>query len=772
MHLHRIQQLVLIPLILGLALLALDALFPFPMPADEGDFASVVTDDQGVPLRSFADSKGVWRYAITPENVSPLYLHALLNYEDRWFYQHPGVNPLALIRATWQAISQGKIISGGSTLTMQVARLLDPVPRTMGGKFKQILRALQLEWHLDKREILTLYLNYAPFGGPIEGIEAASYTYLGKPSKQLTHAEAALLAVLPQRPSRLRPDRHPLRAQTARDKVIRRLAKQGVWSQATATEAMQEPVAVLYEPNPKLAPLLARRLHQAGQVTRTHIWSNLQANLEERLTAWSVKFPATSSAAVLVMENQTLAVRAYLGSLDFNDATRFGHVDMVRAKRSPGSTLKPFLYGLALDQGLIHSGSLLSDAPLQLINGYQPKNFSGAYSGPVSAEQALQRSLNPPAVDLLDRLGPSWFRSRLYDAGLKLHLPQNATANLSIILGGTATRLEELVGAYSALGREGLSGEPRLTPDQVINNHRLLSADAAWIIRRILQDNPRRPAHSGPVSIAWKTGTSYGFRDAWAIGVSDKFTIGVWVGRPDGTPTPGHYGAVTAAPLLFNLAAALPDQSLKTPHRPIPETVQRTKICWPLGNDKAKTDNDLCQQTQPAWVLKSTVPPTLPPRDGSRLLLTRWIDQNSGYLNTPDCPATIPLQIHIARWPDNLAPWLNNQQLKRSQLPAENPLCRTQNHIEHHTLKITGLRDGSSLRPAGHHTDIPPVSLTSQGGQGKIYWLINGQAVGRSQSGVSLKHRFKDNGTKEITAFDQFGNWHRITLKVMGLPSP
>ncbi|HRO28234.1 MAG TPA: penicillin-binding protein 1C, partial [Luteimonas sp.] len=395
-----------------LSLLVLDFAFPPKLPKAR-DASTLVVAADGTPLRAFADVDGVWRYPATPETVSPLYLDALLHYEDRWFRWHPGVNPVALLRAAGQWLSGGDIVSGGSTLSMQVARILERGPgastRTLRGKSLQILRALQLEAHLSKDEILGLYLERAPFGGTIEGVEAASWAYLGKPAARLSHAEAALLAVLPQAPSRLRPDRHPEAARAARDKVLERMATLDAWSRAGVDDAKIEAVVSRRLRPPMSAALLAQRLRAAhpreARIVST-LDAGLQRTLEERAAAYFSNLPERTSAALLVVDNATMEARAYVGSLDLNDKARLGHVDMVRAWRSPGSTLKPFLYGMALDDGLIHSESLLVDAP-QSFSGYRPGNFDAAFNGPVGAATALRLSLNVPAVDLLDRVGPA-----------------------------------------------------------------------------------------------------------------------------------------------------------------------------------------------------------------------------------------------------------------------------------------------------------------------------------------------------------------------------
>ena len=514
----------------------------------------------GTPLRAFPDRNHIWRHPVRLDEVSPLYLQALLGYEDRYFRWHPGVNPVALVRAAGQWASNGHIVSGGSTLTMQVARVLEPTPRTVAGKLRQLLRALQLEARLSKDEILNLYINYAPMGGVLEGVEAASRAYLGKPARRLSHAEAALLVVLPQAPSLLRPDRHATEARTARDKVLRRM--DGRWSPNDIADALQEPAYAQTLRPPLLAPLLAERLKRlaAGQARiDTFIDAQAQQNVELLMADRLGALPVRVSMAVLVVDNATLEVRAYAGSADFADKERFSHVDMVRAIRSPGSTLKPFLYGFALDEGLIHSESLLADVP-QSFSGYQPGNFQQSFHGPVSVSEALTKSLNVPAVEVLERLDPVRFVSLLRRGGLRLDFPKGGEPNLAVILGGAGTSLEQLVGAYTAFARQGVAGKPRYTPADPLEEQRMLSAGAAFIVRDLLESGGPvgRAVESGAGirrGIAWKTGTSFGFRDAWSIGVSDRLTIGVWIGRPDGTPNPGFFGANIAAPLRSLLRA-------------------------------------------------------------------------------------------------------------------------------------------------------------------------------------------------------------------------
>ncbi|MEO6800604.1 MAG: penicillin-binding protein 1C [Rhodanobacter sp.] len=767
-------------LVLPVLAVVLDRLFPLHLPAPDSGSTVVLARD-GTPLRAFADGDGVWRYPTTARQVSPLYLTALLQYEDRWFYRHPGVNPYALLRGLGGGIMHGHVVSGGSTLTMQVARIIEPGSsgfraHTFGGKLLQIFRALQLEAHLSKAQILDLYLNHAPFGGPIEGVEAASWAYLGKPASQLSRAEAALLAVLPQSPSRLRPDRHPVAARMARDKVLGRMRDLGVWSAAQVRDAEIEPVAARSLRAPLSAALLAERLHREYPRKRrivSTIDANLQRASEDRVSSYLSRLPAQSTAAVMVVDNATLETRVYLGTSDFADARRHGYIDMVSAPRSPGSTLKPFLYGLALDDGLIDSQSLLVDAP-QDFGGYQPGNFDEAFSGPVSAAEALQRSLNVPAVDVLDRVGPTRFVARLANGGIDLGLPAGAKPNLSIILGGAATRLENLVGAYTAFANGGVAGTPRYALQQPASPRRLLSPGAAWIIRNILDSNPA-DVEGAPLAgvinrhanVAWKTGTSYGYRDAWAIGVTDRWTIGVWIGRPDGTPSPGQYGAVTALPLLFQIADMLPQRGGRA-HAAQPASVRAVDICWPLGGAATDTTPALCRQRRTAWVLDGAVPPTFAERDlgaWSSGLLTLRVNSHGQRLSGA-CHAAREHTIELARWPVLATPWLSVDDQRASALPALAPACATDSLDVASPLRIAGLNPGVTLRRAPNSDRSLRVTLNALGAQGPVQWLLNGRLQGSSVSASPILLALPQPGDYRVTALAADGGFATLALRV------
>lgn len=755
----------------------MDIFFPLSLPENEKNFAITVVAQDGMPLRTFPDKNGVWRYQVRSDEVSPLYIQALLNYEDRWFYRHPGINPLSMIRALGQYFRYRQPRSGGSTLTMQVARILHPHSKTVFGKIHQIFRAIQLEVHFSKADILNMYLNYAPFGGPIEGVQAASFAYLGKSAKELSHAEAALLAVLPQSPTRLRPDRRPKLAAKARNKVLDRMARFGVWDKETVEDAKIEEVLARFDPKPMTAPLLAQRLKDRAKPftpLRTTIDPFIQQTVSDLIAGFIHNTPAHTSAAALVVENDTLAVKAYIGSADFADDSRFGQVDMVLAYRSPGSTLKPFLYAFAMEEYLIHSESLLVDSPVS-FSGYRPGNFALTFTGPVSAAEALQRSLNLPAVDILDRLGPGFFDTRLRQGGLNLKFPPQQKPNLTMILGGAGVTLEDLVSAYMAFGRGGLSGRLRYTPDDPLNERRMFSAGAAYIIRQILQEYRRPDLPGGRLSldhsrqVAWKTGTSYGFRDAWTVGVTEHHTIGVWVGRPDGTPSPGQYGAATAAPLLFSIVDSLPRSY--APSEPVPDSVRRIEICWPLGIAPSGKDDPFCHQHRKTWILNDTIPPTFPDRSDQHWQgnpINILLNPATGLRVDADCAVANPVAKTIARWPKAARPWLSPKIRASERIPRMDPICNKPVSYIPDTVRILGIEPDTVFRPPGSETELPTITLHAQGGEGELFWMLNGEVIARTEINQPRLYRFKRPGRFMLTVMDLAGNYDSADILVLG----
>lgn len=522
----------------------------------------LVLDRQGRLLRPFTVDGGRWRLPLDLGAVDPRFIAMLLAFEDRGFRHHPGVDPGALLRAAGQWLAHGRIVSGGSTLTMQLVRRLEGgSTRSVQGKLRQILSALALERHLDKEGILTAYLTLAPYGGNLEGVRAASLAWLGKEPARLSPAEAALLVALPQAPEARRPDRSPETARRARDRVLAVARQAGVIDGAEEQAARQEPVPRSRHPFPLLAAHAAERSVRERPGVGTYPLS-IDADLQRRLETLAAERAATLgprvSAAILVADHQSGQVLASVGSAGLFDGPREGYLDMTRAVRSPGSTLKPLIYGLAFEGGIAHPESLIEDRP-RGFSGYVPSNFDRTFQGTVSVRQALQRSLNVPAVDLLEAVGPARLVARLRRAGTEPVLSSHAPPGLAIGLGGIGLCLSDLVALYGAIARGGLSITLTETPQgtsALAPGPRVLEAQAAWYLGSILAGGPA-PANSAPGALAFKTGTSYGYRDAWALGFDGRHVAGVWVGRPDGAPVAGLVGIDAAAPILIDIFARI-----------------------------------------------------------------------------------------------------------------------------------------------------------------------------------------------------------------------
>lgn len=757
-------------LFLFVCFIALDWLIPLPMDDfEKRSFAQVVVDRNGQPLRAFPDAQGVWRYPVELTEISPLYLEALINYEDRYFYQHFGVNPLAVGRAFWQWLRHGELVSGASTLTMQVSRILKPHKKTLSGKLAQMFRALQLEWHYSKDEILTYYVNYAPFGGPIEGVQAASYAYFGKTAAQLSHSEAALLAVMPQSPSRYRPDRYPLRAEKARNKLLKRLLDFSIWNPQVIAESMQEPVWAQYNTHPMIAPLLSRRLSQQypqKRLIESTLDTALQQPLENLVKNYVAAKSKEMSAALLLVDNESMQALAYIGSADFLSQARAGHVDMIKAIRSPGSTLKPFIYGMALDKGLIHSESLLFDVP-QSFSGYRPKNFSSSFHGAVSVSQALGRSLNMPAVQLLDQVTAESFYAHMKNAGLDMQLPNKAKPNLSIALGGGGVSMQQLVGLFSSLGRKGRSGNVRLSSSEKKREYQVMSAGSAWVLQNILSQVPMRKVRSRYFNqaekIAYKTGTSYGSRDAWVIASNKKFSIGIWLGQADGSALEKNSGRRSAVPLLQQVLALLPKEWFQSPEKPF--NVLSSKICWPLGTKAKAQKPEYCQQERFAYLVDDTAPPTISDplsRVFSTGLITVQLDKKSGLRVLPSCWQGETINKEYAVWPKVLEPWIAKPFRRASFLPAFKSQCSLMQ--SNSVLKIIGVHDHSLLYPEASSQKMPEVQLNLQGAIGQSYWLLNGVLQKTTSSQLILSGL--ETGLYTVTAMDDSANFAELSFEV------
>jgi len=571
------------------ALFSLDRAFPPPLP-EKIAVSQEVVDRDGALLRAYATADGYWRLGVSLDQVDPEFVKMLVAYEDKRFWRHDGVDPLALTRAAAQFAANGRIVSGGSTLSMQLARLIEPrESRNLASKLKQVFRAWQIERRIGKREILERYLTLAPYGGNLEGIRAASLAYFGKEPKRLTVSEAALLVALPQLPERRRPDRFPDNAQDARDRVLGRMVEAGLLGEREAERAALEVVAATRFALPALAAHLSDEALRAAPTETRHqvtVARSVQAGLEAVARQAADGIGERVSVAMLLADARTGEILGSVGSSDYFDPRRFGWIDMIRAIRSPGSTLKPFIYGLAFEQGLVAQETLIEDRPAD-FGGYRPKNFDLDYQGDVSVRQALQLSLNVPAVRLLDAVGPARLAARFRRAGVTPSLPPGEPPGLAIGLGGVGVSLRDLVQLYTGLangGRARRLADGTETAFEPLADGVVLEGPATWQVTDILA-GVRPPDGVSPRGIAYKTGTSYGYRDAWAVGYDGRYVLGVWVGRADAASVAGLAGYVSAAPILFegfarSGLAAVPRQqppagALHVPPRDLPVTLKR-----------------------------------------------------------------------------------------------------------------------------------------------------------------------------------------------------
>jgi len=595
------------------------------------DRSTVVLDREGKLLRPFLTNDGRWKLPVTSEDVDPRYLAMLKAFEDKRFDSHRGIDPLGMLRAAGQMLRNGRVVSGGSTLTMQVARLLEPrEERTLSAKLRQTVRAVELEQRFDKAHILDLYLTLAPFGGNLEGVRAASFAYFGKEPKRLSTAEAALLVALPQSPETRRPDRFAEAAHKARERVLERVEQAGLATRDEVAAARNEPIPTARRPFPNLSPHIAEQAvaeAPSERVQKLSLDARLQAALEGLARERSLGLSPQVSIAILAVDNETGEIRASVGGVDYFAAERAGSLDLTRALRSPGSALKPFIYALAFDNGIAHPETMLEDRPAR-YGIYIPENFDMTFQGMVSARKALQLSLNVPAVELLSALGPQRFLSRLRDTGIAIAMPRDSGApGLAVGLGGLGITLQDLTRAYVGLARGGEMLPLRFRPQtaQTGPAPRLVDPVAAWYVADTLLGAPP-PLNAVPGRIAYKTGTSYGYRDAWAVGFDRKHTIGVWVGRADNGAVPGLVGRAVAAPILFDAFARLGIDPRPFP-QPADAIIASTgHLPPPLRHLRQDVPKTVMAMTTPA--LKLAFPP-----DGARIDLSAAALDGNGRLN-------------------------------------------------------------------------------------------------------------------------------------------
>ncbi|MCF0049692.1 penicillin-binding protein 1C [Dyadobacter sp. LJ53] len=716
--------------IAGLAALAavclfliLDFTFPFQPKIS---YATQITDHKGNVIHAFLSKDDKWRLYASVSEITPLLRKTLIYKEDQHFYAHPGVNPFAIVRAGVRNVFTGRRTSGASTITMQVVRLIEPRKRTYLNKILEIHRALQLELHYSKAEILQMYLNLVPYGGNIEGIKAASLLYFGKPPQLLSLSEITALTIVPNRPSSLRPGTRNEALRIARNEWLHRFQEEQLFDKNIIQDALNEPLVVKRLQAPKLAPHLALRLkkeHPDQPVIHSQLKMQLQSQIEEQVKNYINRRKTMNihNASVLVVNNETMEVEAYIGSADFNNPFDGGQVDGVKAVRSPGSTLKPLLYAAAFDQGLITPKNIVNDVPSN-FSGYEPENFDQHFNGPVTAEFALANSLNIPAVKILKEVSTPVLISKLRKAGLKTIDKQAKDLGLSMILGGCGVTLEELTRLFAAFSNEGELKRLRYTSETALDKKGMpiISPEAAYLLTNILTQitRPDLPTNFDNTyhlpKIAWKTGTSYGKRDAWSIGYNRRYTIGVWVGNFSGEGVPELSGANTATPLLFSIFNALDYNSPKGWYR-TPANVSLRKVCAASGD----IPSEFCTHQ----ILDQYIAGVSAYKKCQHL---RWVfTDQAGKISY--CTYCIPENGFEKRAYANLAPELiaynELQKIPYQKIPPHNPACERVFH-EGPPL-IVSPNDGSEyyLRP-DEPQQIQLACQTSNDVQ-EVFWYIN-----------------------------------------------
>lgn len=715
------------------------------------------------------DDGGMIRIPVKRSEIPQPLVDALLDFEDRRFYWHLGVDPLAMVRASLSNLIARRVVSGGSTITMQVARMLERRPRTLRSKLIELCRAMQLELRFSKDEILEMYFNLAPYGGNLEGVGTASYYYYEKDIQKLRLDEIATLVALPNSPTLLDPQRGVSRLQRRRNDVLARMAAHGLVEPEAAEAARALPLHAERHSAPFLAPHLAQRLfraHPGAPRLRSTVDRELQTRLERMLSEYVSKLSRSgiTNGAVVLIDNQSREVRAYVGSGSFFDVEHDGQVDGAQSLRSPGSTLKPFVYALGFDRGVISTNSLLEDVPLN-YKDWSPSNFDGKWHGVVSAHDALARSLNVPAVRLAEKLEPMGLVHLLDAAHFRAVSAHPERYGLAAVLGGVDVSLLELTNLYASLAEGGLhrdvhllEGEPdTFTPVQ------LFSPGAAYLVSEILTDVRRpelpdswRDAVNMP-RIAWKTGTSYGRRDAWSIGFTKRWTVGVWVGNFDGRGVPELVGVESAAPLLFAILEGLPKVS-SDPWMDRPSSVVTRTVCALSG----ELPEPGCPHQQTELALKDLAP-------AKRCSLHRGmdIDDETGHQLCSHCRQgrSFHRETHVV-WPASVAAYLGEAGIAVERVPTHEPSCTHALSGEAPVVRSPIDGDQFVIRP-GVPRELQQIALiaSTQSGADQLYWFLDQKLVATVRPGTPVLID-PEVGSHALVAMDREGRRAELSFSV------
>jgi len=776
---------IIIPFIL---FLFLNVIFPLRINIP---YSQIITASDGSVLHAFLSSDDKWRMKTELNEITPLLKKSIIEKEDKYFYWHPGINPVAMVRAAFNNVVEGKKTSGASTITMQVARMLDPKPRTYGNKFIEMFRALQLEWKFSKDEILQLYLNLVPYGSNIEGVKSASLIYFGQTPEHLSLAQIVTLAIIPNRPSSLVIGRDNDKIVQERNKWLKRFEAEKNFPEEEIQDALTEKLTATRQAVPQFAPHVSIRLANSFPSTPI-IHSTIDRSKQEKVENLAynyiqrIHYRGITNCAVMVLNNETENVEAYLGSADFSNENDEGQVDGVRAIRSPGSTLKPYLYALAFDRGLITPKSVITDVPAN-FSGYAPLNYDKKFHGTVTAENALANSLNVPAVKVLDELSAQQFVAALKQAGFSSVAKNENKLGLSVVLGGCGVTLEELVRLYSSFANEGREEKIYFTDNtpekkkvssslsrtstsaiarkQVLpfgedSGGALFSPASAFMISQILTEHERPDLPENYESamhipkIAWKTGTSYGRKDAWSIGFNKHYTIGVWVGNFDGTGIPDLSGAEVATPLLFDIFNSIEYNAADDDWLRQPKDLDFRLVCSVTG----KVPDDFCTDLVMDYYI-----PGISSNAKCDHMKEVFVSADSSISYCRNCLPESGYKMKLyPNLPPELISYYESENIPYEKIPPHNPKCTriyTANAPE-----ITSLNDGMDYI-FENKTGQLALTCNADNEVKEVYWYVNDKFY--RAAGVHDKIFFTpQSGDIKISCADDKGRNTNVKVKV------
>lgn len=759
--------------LLVIAFIILNIAFPLPKHKLEREKSVMVYDRDGNLLRAFTTEDGMWRTYTPIEEVSPLFKKALIAYEDQRFYQHPGIDPFALTRAVWTNVTQGRIVSGFSTITMQLARMIEPKERTIWSKLAEMFRTVQIELSYSKDDILEFYINIAPYGGNIEGIGSASYIYFNKPHDQLSIGEMAILVGLPNSPTQYRPDLHPEKAKAQRDKVLNLLSNEGVITENEYQEALYEPIPKDRFDMPFYAPHLTEymKLKADGE---SHIYTTI--NLEKQKTCNDLlkkhirilKQRGIHNGAVVVIDNESRDVLAYVGSAGYFDDESQGMVNGVIAQRSPGSALKPFVYVLSAEEGSIGTGTMLVDLP-EDFSGFEPQNYDKKFRGMVSASEALALSLNIPAVKLLRGLKYKNLYNKLKEGGIATLTHPEEHYGLSLILGGLEVRLIELANLYSTLANLGMHEKYKLkTNSKQEDARRIFSEEASYIVSEMLAEDHYLSSTInwettlGNHKIAWKTGTSYAHRDAWSFGYDKDYTVGVWIGNFDNRESSDIVGIGVATPLMFDIFKGI-TEDLTPQWLGKPPGVGTRRVSTASGKLPREYDT---QTEEELYIIGVTS------KEKDMIRQKVILDKETGLRLYYHCMEGKDYEEKVMEiWPGNVRTWMEKNGYPVDTIPQVHPDCQIL--LEDEGPKVETPSD-NAIYYIRNDLPIDEQKITFRAhpekGNKKVFWFVDDVHYGTNEVGEDLLYT-PEEGKHTLTVMDEEGRTTTIDFQVLNVRS-